>query len=186
MVSNVPNLRFSKFVYSWKRINLEDSVFILDSYRKPLKESDRAKIKGIYPYYGASGIIDFVNDYIFDDDLVLLSEDGANIIDRSSRVSFEVHGKCWINNHAHVLKPKNHNITFISEYLESRKYDEYNTGTAQPKINQEVMKRIPLFVPDSLEEENKIGTFLTLINERIETQNKIIKEHNSYIFSLCF
>ena len=90
-----------------------------------------------------------------------------------------MHGKCWINNHAHVLKPKNHNITFISEYLESRKYDEYNTGTAQPKINQEVMKRIPLFVPDSLEEENKIGTFLTLINERIKTQNKIIEEYQT-------
>ena len=95
-----------------------------------------------------------------------------------------MHGKCWINNHAHVLKPKNHNITFISEYLESKKYDDYNTGTAQPKINQEVMKRIPLFVPDSLEEENKIGTFLTLINERIATQNKIIEKYESLIKQL--
>ena len=107
--------------------------------RKPLKDSDRSKMKGNYPYYGASGIIDYISKFIFDDDLVLLSEDGANIISRSTPIAFEVHGKSWINNHAHVLKAKRCDNTFLCQYLESKKYDEYNTGTAQPKLNQEII-----------------------------------------------
>ena len=171
-------MRFHSFDGEWSEYNLGEVVEILDNLRKPIKETNRIKMTGEFPYYGASGVIDHINKYIFDGDFVLLSEDGANIIDRSSRVAFEVHGKCWINNHAHVLKTINHNLTFISEYLESKKYDEYNTGTAQPKLNQEVIKTIPIFIPKLLEEEHKIADLLAKINSKIETQNKIIEEIN--------
>jgi type I restriction enzyme, S subunit len=112
---------------------------------------------GDYPYYGASGIIDYVDEYIFDDDLILLGEDGANIIDRSSPLAFKVSGKCWINNHAHVIKPnQDMDIRYLTEYLESLNYVRYNTGSAQPKLNREVCESIPVLRPP-LSEQVKIG-----------------------------
>lgn len=90
----------------WEVKELGKVVDFIDGKRKPIKDSDRSKIHRIYPYYGASGIIDYINDFIFDEELILLGEDGANIINRSSPLAFRVSGKIWVNNHAHVLKPK--------------------------------------------------------------------------------
>ena len=92
------------YTYAWEQRQLEEIVDFLDTQRKPLEEGKRKK--GIYPYYGASGIVDYVADYIFDEELVLLSEDGANITDRNYPVCFIASGKYWVNNHAHVLKAK--------------------------------------------------------------------------------
>ena len=167
-------MRFACFSSTWHRCLLNDCVIFLDEQRKPIKEIDRKKIKGQYPYYGASGIIDNINSYIFDDNLILLSEDGANILDRNYRVSFIVRGKLWVNNHAHVLKPKNKiDINYLSEYLENLDYAKYNTGSAQPKLNQDVCKNIIINIPD-YDEQQKIGEFLSIINQRIDTQSKII------------
>lgn len=144
----IKNNLHNKIPKDWELKKLSEVVDFLDGQRKPIKDSDRNKMKGIYPYYGASGIIDYVNDFIFDDDLILLGEDGANIVNRSSPLAFKVSGKIWVNNHAHVLKPKNGNsIGFVTEYLESIKYDKYNTGTAQPKLNKEVCSGIPIPLP---------------------------------------
>ena len=130
----------------------------------------------MYPYYGASGIIDYIDEYIFDGDYILLSEDGANIIDRNYRVAFIANGKIWVNNHAHVLQPhKEMNINFLSEALERINYAIYNTGTTMPKLNQEICRKINLNVP-SLSEQNKIGNLLYLLNERIATQNRLIED----------
>ena len=87
---------------------LEDCCEILDSMRIPIKASDRKE--GPYPYYGANGIQDHVDDYIFDDELVLLAEDGGNFGSRERPIAYRVSGKCWVNNHAHVLKPKNDSL----------------------------------------------------------------------------
>ena len=169
-------MRFECFSSTWHHCLLNDCVIFLDEQRKPIKEADRKKIKGEYPYYGASGIIDNINSYIFDDDLILLSEDGANILDRNYRVSFIVRGKIWVNNHAHVLKPKNKiDINYLSEYLENLDYAKYNTGSAQPKLNQDVCKNIIINIPD-YNEQQKIGKFLSIINQRIDTQSKIIED----------
>ena len=84
---------------------LEDCCEILDSMRVPITASDR--VEGPYPYYGANGIQDHVSDYIFDDELVLLAEDGGNFGSKDRPIAYRVSGKCWVNNHAHVLKPKN-------------------------------------------------------------------------------
>ena len=134
----------------------------LDGQRKPIKSDDRKGEKRLYPYYGASGIIDYIDEYIFDGDYILLSEDGANIIDRNYRVAFIANGKIWVNNHAHVLQPhKEMNINFLSEALERINYAIYNTGTTMPKLNQEICRKINLNVP-SLSEQNKIGNLLYL------------------------
>ena len=98
----------------WSACTLQDAVDFLDGQRKPLESADRAKRQGKYPYYGASGIIDSIDDYIFDEPLILLGEDGANIINRSSPLCFIATGKYWVNNHAHVMRPhKGQNIMII-------------------------------------------------------------------------
>jgi type I restriction enzyme S subunit len=138
----------------WEVKELVEVADFLDGKRKPIKDEDRSKIQGIYPYYGASGIIDYVNDYIFDEEIILLGEDGANIINRSSPLAFKVSGKVWVNNHAHVLRLKNgFEIGFVTEFLESLKYDKYNTGTAQPKLNKEICSSILILCPPFLEQK---------------------------------
>lgn len=165
-----PKLRFKEFDGDWEVKKLGDISIFFDGKRKPIKESDRNKIKGKYPYYGASGIIDYVNDFIFEGEYILLGEDGANIITRSSPLAFLVQGKFWVNNHAHVLKAKGSN-RFLSESLECIKYDKYNTGTAQPKLNANVCKSIILSIP-TLPEQQKIASFLTAVDQKIELLNR--------------
>lgn len=160
----------------WEVKRLGEVCTFLDSQRIPIKDADRGKMQGKYPYYGASGIIDYVNDYIFDDDLILLGEDGANIISRSTPLAFLVSGKVWINNHAHVLKTnEGYNRSYICNYLESLSYDKYNTGTAQPKLNQEVCEHIPVLIP-SEDEQNKISDLLTLWDTAIAKQTALIEQ----------
>jgi type I restriction enzyme S subunit len=160
----------------WEVKRLGDICDFLDSQRIPIKDSERGKMKGKYPYYGASGIIDYVNDYIFDDDLILLGEDGANIIMRSTPLAFLVSGKVWINNHAHVLKAKkDFNRYYICNYLESLSYDKYNTGTAQPKLNREVCEKIPVLIPNK-DEQSKIANLLITWDTAIEKQSELIEK----------
>jgi type I restriction enzyme S subunit len=160
----------------WVVSELYKVVEFLDGKRKPIKETDRSKMQGIYPYYGASGIIDYVNDFIFDEDIILLGEDGANIINRNSPLAFKVSGKVWVNNHAHVLKPLNHcDIGYLTDFLESLKYDKYNTGTAQPKLNKEICKSIPILCPP-LQEQTAIANCLSTWDKAIEKQQALIAQ----------
>ena len=160
----------------WEVKRLGEVCTFHDSQRVPIKDADRVKMKGEYPYYGASGIIDYVNDYLFDDDLILLGEDGANIINRSTPLAFLVSGKVWVNNHAHVLKTKDkYNRYFVCLYLESLTYDKYNTGTAQPKLNREICESIPVLIPKT-DEQNKIATILQLWDTAIEKQTALIEK----------
>ena len=172
----MPNLRFPEFSGEWETKRLDECASFLDEQRKPIKSTERSSEFKLYPYYGASGVIDYIDDYIFDEDLILLSEDGANILDRNYRVAFIVTGKTWVNNHAHVLRPVNDvDISYLSEYLESLRYEKYNTGSTMPKLNQEVCRGIRVWTP-KYEEQKKIGRLLSAINERIETQKKIIED----------
>lgn len=167
--SLVPKLRFPEFnnTKEWEVKKLGDICTFLDNKRIPLKDSERAKIHGRYPYYGASGIIDYVNNYIFDGEYILLSEDGANIILRNSPLAFIIKGKCWVNNHAHVLETKvGNNIYYVCHLLESINYDSLNTGTAQPKLNRENCEKIELPIP-SFEEQCKIAESLNSIDNMV-------------------
>ena len=171
-----PRLRFKADDGSdfpdWEEKRLEDVVEFLDEKRKPLEAGKR--VAGKYPYYGASGIIDYVEDYIFDEELILLSEDGANILDRNYRVCFLAKGKYWVNNHAHVMKAKKGNLNyFICEELETFDYRKYNSGGAQPKLNQASCRSIVVKIP-SLPEQQKIADFLSTIDTIIEKQRAMV------------
>lgn len=160
-----PKIRFKGFEGEWKEYSLENCVTFLDSMRKPIEEGER--IKGIFPYYGASGIVDYINNYIFDEELILLSEDGANITDRNYPVCFLASGKYWVNNHAHVLKAKEGFVNpFLCNAMERKDYTQYNTGMAMPKLNKEVCKQIPVLHP-SIQEQQKIASYFTTLDSQI-------------------
>ena len=158
----------------WTSCTLQDAVDFLDGQRKPLESADRAKRQGQYPYYGASGIIDYIDDFIFDEPMLLLGEDGANILNRSTPLCFIAEGKYWVNNHAHVMRPKaGQNIKFLCELLESLDYTRYNTGTAQPKLNQDKCRRIGLALP-VYEEQCHIADFLSAFDQRTDKAQSIL------------
>jgi type I restriction enzyme S subunit len=173
----VPEIRFSGFTDAWEQRKLIDVVDFLDTQRKPLEEGKRKK--GNYPYYGASGIVDYVADYLFDEELILLSEDGANITNRSFPVCFLASGKYWVNNHAHVLrvKPGNDN-NFISDSMEKKEFAQFNTGTTMPKLNQEVCKNIPLICPN-FEEQRQIGAFFKNLDDLITLHQRELEKLNN-------
>ena len=126
--------------------NLGDICENMDSKRKPVTKSDRSI--GKYPYYGASGIVDYVDDYIFDGEYLLVSEDGANLLARSTPIAFSISGKTWVNNHAHILKFENSETQkLVEHYLNSIDVKQYVTGTAQPKLNQENLNKIQIPLP---------------------------------------
>lgn len=139
----------------WVETTVNQISTNLDSKRVPITKS--ARISGEYPYYGASGIVDHVGDYIFEGDALLVSEDGANLLARATPIAFSVSGKYWVNNHAHVLKFENMATQrFVEFYLESIKLDEYIRGAAQPKLTQKALNSIPIPIPQPVEAQAKI------------------------------
>jgi len=169
---------------NWKVLNIGEVCEFLDGKRIPVKKADRAKRQGEFPYYGASGIIDWIDDFIFDDDLILIGEDGANIVDRSKPLSFKVSGKIWVNNHAHVLKPLDFmDIDFLVEYLESISYTPYTSGTAQPKINKAACEAIPVPVPP-LDEQKRISHIFISYDEQIRNAEKSISDTKNLLKSI--
>ena len=158
----------------WDIKPLGNVVDFLDGKRRPVKDSDRAKMRGDIPYYGASGIVDYVNDFLFDEDLILLGEDGENILSRNCRLAFKISGKTWVNNHAHVLRPKQGMLLdYLNEFLESRDYAQYNTGTAQPKLNKLVCSGIPVLCPP-LPQQRAIAGALNDMDELIDGLDQLI------------
>ncbi len=142
----------------WETKTLDQISANLDSRRVPITKGVR--VSGPYPYYGASGVVDYVADYIFDEDTLLVSEDGANLLARSTPIAFPASGKYWVNNHAHILKFESLTTQrFIELYLESIPLDEYITGAAQPKLNQKALNSIPIPFP-LFPEQHRIVAFL--------------------------
>ena len=166
----VPKLRFPEFHNQgeWKTKPLDQIAENLNSQRVPITKKDR--IKGSIPYYGASGVIDYVKDYIFDDELLCISEDGANLVARTYPIAFSIKGKAWVNNHAHVLRFENACTQVIVEsYLNSISLEDYLTGMAQPKLNRAKLNVIPIPLPD-LNEQQKVADLLLSIDELIRPQ----------------
>ena len=159
----------------WVEKTIDQISTNLDSKRIPITKSDRKS--GEYPYYGASGIIDYVADYIFDGDTLLVSEDGANLLARSTPIAFSVSGKYWVNNHAHILKFENMATQrFVEFYLESIKLDEYITGAAQPKLNQKALNSIPIPIPTSVEAQATIVENIELLQEQTQRLEAIYQQ----------
>ena len=141
------NAIFSQKGDGWEERTLGEVCENLDRKRVPITKSKR--VEGEIPYYGASGIVDYVADYLFDEDLLLVSEDGANLLARTYPIAFSISGKTWVNNHAHVLKFENmESQKFIEYYLNSIKLDDYVSGMAQPKLNQKKLNSIKVPFPE--------------------------------------
>ncbi|WP_430336267.1 restriction endonuclease subunit S [Rhodococcus sp. ACT016] len=140
----------------WVWAPFRDTCINLDSKRVPLSASERGSRRGSYDYYGASGVIDAIDDYLFDKPLLLIGEDGANLLLRSTPVAFVARGKYWVNNHAHVLDSVDvASLEYLSIFINAISLDPYVTGTAQPKLNQTRLNQIPVAVPP-LEEQKRI------------------------------
>ena len=139
-------IKLLQYVFGYAVVTLEDIAENCDSMRKPVTSGKREA--GEYPYYGASGIVDYVKDYIFDGDYLLVSEDGANLLARSTPIAFSISGKNWVNNHAHVLKFGCYETRrFVEFYLNSIDLAPYISGGAQPKLNQKNLNRIEIPLP---------------------------------------
>lgn len=151
----------------------------LDGKRRPITKSDRKP--GPYPYYGASGIVDSVADYIFDEPLLLVSEDGANLLARSTPIAFSVSGKIWVNNHAHVVRfPDMATQRFVEHYLNSISIANYVTGAAQPKLNQAQLNSIDIPLPP-LEEQLRIVAELDAEAAQMEVVRSLIPRFEAKI-----
>ena len=129
-----------------------------DGERKPVSSVIRSKqTSKIYDYYGAAGVIDKVDSYLFDERLLLIGEDGANLLSRSKNNAFFAEGRYWVNNHAHVLDATDKNLLdFIAIVINSMKLDDYITGSAQPKLSQDNLNKIPIALPPLTEQQRII------------------------------
>ena len=158
----------------WRKGCLEEVTICFDSKRKPVAGYDRTGKKSIYPYYGATSIMDYVDDYIFDGEYILMGEDGSVVTEDGKPYLQYVRGKIWVNNHAHILQGKglyNNNILYWS--LNNTIIQNYITGAVQLKLNQQNMNSIPVIIPD----ENtliKIQKILNPITDYIYCLNKDI------------
>ncbi len=156
----LPRLRFPEFrdAPEWVVKPLCKVAANLDNKRVPITESER--IKGSVPYYGASGVVDYVKDYLFDEEFLCVSEDGANLVARTYPIAFPIAGKTWVNNHAHVLRFKDSATQkIVEDYLNSIDLQGFITGMTQPKLNRAMLDTIPVPLPEA-DERKKIAEFL--------------------------
>ena len=157
----------------YKYLQLGEIIILEDKKRKPLSTMERSTRKGIYPYYGAQEIIDFIDEYIFDGKYILLAEDGENLKTRKKDLVKIVEGKFWLNNHSHIFKVKdNVNLEYIYYYLLKLDLTEYITGSTQPKLSQENMKKINIKLPTVIIQQ-KISHMLSFIDKKIKINNEI-------------
>lgn len=157
-------------------VKLKECVEILDYKRVPLSSKERENLEKIYPYYGAQGIIDYIDDYIFDGNYILVAEDGNNLKTLQQNIALWAKGKFWVNNHAHILGEKEEvDLKYIYYLLNILDIRGYITGSAQPKLNQENLSNIMLSIPE-IKVQNKISKILSKIDEKIELNNKINSE----------
>jgi len=178
--TNSTELRVGPFEYSlpseWDTASLSEACENKDGERVPVKKSERELMDGEIPYYGASGQIDTVDNFLFNERLLLLAEDGANLLTRNSPIAYIIEGKSWVNNHAHVLKPEEgHNIWYLAGFLEFLDYEPFVTGTAQPKLTQNSMGFLRVPKPP-LSEQRKIATVIYTIDRAMEKNGEIIDQ----------
>lgn len=155
---------------------LGDLIEIYNNKRVPLSAKQREGLEKIYPYYGAQGIVDYVDDYIFDGKYILIAEDGENLKSNNKSICTLATGKYWVNNHAHIIEGNDEtNTDFLYYKLNSISFAPYITGSAQPKLNKENLLNIELYIP-SREHQDKIAKVLTLLDQKIQTNNQINQE----------
>jgi len=184
----VPQLRFPEFrgKGEWEEKALGDICEILNNRRVPISSSLRTP--GPYPYYGASGVVDFVDDYIFDERLVLIGEDGAKW-KAFEETAFIAEGQYWVNNHAHILKPSGVIDILLANYLTMIDVGGYVTGNAPPKLTLAKLKTIPVPVSRYMKEQQRIADCLSSLDELISAQAKkveLLKQHKKGLMQQIF
>lgn len=161
----------------WTIAKLGDIVTCLDHLRQPIKGLDR--VPGPYPYYGASGVVDYIDQYAIDGKYLLISEDGENLRSRSLPIAFYAVGKSWVNNHAHIISASDSVMAYVKYVLNSHDVSAYLTGTTMPKLSQKSMMLIDIPLPpqDILE---RIAGILGSLDDKIEANTRLIQAMDSY------
>ena len=177
----------------WCFTNIGELLINRDGERKPVSSAIRRKQSNkIYDYYGAAGVIDKIDNYLFDEKLLLIGEDGANLLSKSKNNAFFAEGKYWVNNHAHVLDATDKNLLeYVAIVINAIKLDDYITGSAQPKLSQDNLNKMPIALPPLSEQKRIMEAIIhwSLLIEQIE-QNKIdlqasIKQAKSKVLDLA-
>ena len=169
---------------TWKYCKFDDVLINRDSERIPLSVSERKKLDKVYNYYGASGVIDKVDRYIFDGEYLLIGEDGANLLSRSTPIAFIAKGKYWVNNHAHILEATEHVVLeFVEFVINSMSLVPFVTGAAQPKLSQKMMNQIAIPVPP-IEEQKRIVKMVNNIFAKLAEIDELQQQYANNITSL--
>lgn len=165
----------------WKVKKLGEVCDCLDNFRKPINNAERQKMKGDIPYWGANNVMDFVNDYLFDETIVLLAEDGGNFDDYTEKPIANIsYGKCWVNNHVHVLRGKEIlKNEFLFYSIVHKNITGYVSGGTRAKLTKGEMLKIEINMP-SLPEQTKISNFLSAIDNKINHCGKQIEKMEAW------
>lgn len=170
--------RLAGFTGEWEFKNIEAIADCLDNLRVPLNGEQRAKMNGDIPYCGANGIVDYVDDFVIDDDIILMAEDGGYFDEYKTRpIAYRIVGKCWVNNHAHILKSKKgFSQDFLFYSLVHKNILDYINGGTRAKLNKGEMNKIELWLPKSYEEQLEISNILNHIDtELVQLETKKVK-----------
>jgi len=174
----------------WRETTLDNIARIHNATRIPLSSAQRVLRQGKYPYYGASGIIDNIDDYLFEGEFVLISEDGENLNTRKTPIAFKAKGKFWVNNHAHIVQGLTPFLNdYIVYYLQKTNLSPFITGAAQPKLSKENLLKIPFIIPENFDEIEAISNVLSSLDEKIELleeENKTLETLAQTIFTEWF
>ncbi|WP_273207449.1 restriction endonuclease subunit S [Marinobacter subterrani] len=172
----------------WEWVAFGEVTFNRDSERVPLSVDDRRKRSGKFDYYGASGVIDNIDDYLFEVPLLLIGEDGANLINRSTPIAFIARGKYWVNNHAHVIDGISEDfLRYLCLYINAISLEPYVTGTAQPKMNQAKMNSIPVPLPPEKEQHRivqKVDELMALCDRLEQQTSDQLEAHETLVDTL--
>jgi len=174
----------------WEVSRVKNECINFDSLREPISAENRENKQGLYDYYGASGVIDKIDDYNVDDTVLLIGEDGANLRMRNLPLVYKATGKFWVNNHAHILKPKEgRDYDFMAYALEAGDYNDFITGSAQPKLSQANLMAYPIALPP-LPEQQAIANYLdekcAAIDALVAEKEKLIADLEAYKKSRIF
>ena len=168
----------------WEVKSLGELATNEDGKRVPVKKADREAMDGEYPYYGASGIIDYVNDYLFDGERLLIGEDGANLVARSTPIAFMAKGKYWVNNHAHVLASNGKSeLLFLEAFVNAIDLKPFLSGTAQPKLNQKKLNQISVPTPP-LDLQQRFAKIVSSVEEQKAKMRKHLEQLDDLFASL--
>ena len=174
----------------WIEFKLSELAEIHNEKRIPLSKMERLNIKGKYPYYGASGIVDYLNDYKFDGEFVLISEDGENLKTRKTPIAFKASGKFWVNNHAHIISGKKLFLNDLLIYFFANlDLNQYITGAVQPKLSKGNLLNIPIYLPKGENEQKSLTMILKSLDDKIDLlllQNKTFEELAQTLFRQWF